>query len=129
MQTCTNCGAQNSDNTPRCNKCGVALGHQARAKVDARRSVFANSASTFIRIAVVIAVLAVAPKAYHFAFSSYYKYRLNTVTEAASKTCGGPITDSTAAYVKEQFNHCMETDELVTKAQEDYTNFTKGDKR
>jgi hypothetical protein len=68
-------------------------------------------------------VIAAIYPTYRFAFSSYYKYRLNTVTEAATKTCGGPITSTTAAYQKDQIEKCLATDEALLKAQQDYDTF------
>jgi len=128
MPICTHCGENNLDGTTRCTKCGVALGHQARARVDAKRSQVASAIKMVVWVAAVIIVLIVAPRAYHAAFAGYYRYRLNSVKESAMKMCGGPITDSTTPYQKADIEKCMAADDVVTKAQGDFDNFTKGDK-
>jgi hypothetical protein len=77
---------------------------------------------------VVIVAACFAPTGYHSAFAAYYRYRVNTTTESAMKSCGGPITDSTSSYQKDDIAHCMAADAVLNKAKEDYDNFTKGDK-
>ncbi len=128
MPICTNCGENNPEHTPRCNKCGVALSLQARHRADAKRSNMAGAANNIIRIGIFAAVVLAAYPAYRFAFTTYYKYRLDTVTEGANKVCSGPVTASMPAYQQDQVNECLAKDENLTKAQDDYDNFTKAEK-
>jgi hypothetical protein len=74
---------------------------------------------------VAVAVLAAILPAYHYAGTSYYRYRLNTVRAAALKSCGGPATNDTQGYQQAQIDHCMATDDTLIKAQADYDSFTK----
>jgi len=128
MPTCTNCGAQNPVNTSRCEKCGVALGHQARAKTDAQRSLVASVIKNTTRIATVVIVACLILPTYRFAGATYFRYRLNSVTEGANKVCGGPVTQSMQASEKDQVSKCLAADENLTKAQTDYSNFTHEEK-
>jgi uncharacterized membrane protein YvbJ len=128
MPICTHCGEKNPDDAYRCQKCGVAFGHQTRAKADAQRLKIWSVVRIIGWVAIAIVVICVARPAYHGAFAAYYRYRLNTVKEAAMKSCGGPITENTPSSTKDQIDHCMATDELLIKAQGDYSDYTKGDK-
>jgi hypothetical protein len=125
MPICTNCGENNPEHTPRCNKCGVALSLQARARADAKRSNAAGAANNVIKIAIFVAVAFSVMPAYHFLGTSYFKYRLDAVTEGANKTCSGPVTATMPAYQQDMVNQCLEKDENLIKVQTDYNNFTK----
>ncbi len=126
MPICTQCGENNPDGTSRCIKCGVTIGGQLRARQDAKRSNIASTFTILFRIAMAVVVILLVIPAYKFAGTTYFRYRLNTVKEAAMKSCGGPITESMYPNQKEQINKCMDTDETLIKAQDDYTGFTKG---
>jgi len=128
MPICTACGEKNPDNTPRCIKCGVALGHQARAKVDAQRATVAKTVRIIFTVIVVVLVLLAIKPAYEAAGTAYFRYRLNTVKEAAIKSCGGPITETSMGYQKDQFDKCMSTDETLQTAQTNFDNFTHASK-
>ncbi|MDR3687992.1 MAG: zinc-ribbon domain-containing protein [Fimbriimonas sp.] len=128
MITCTKCGEQNPDGVYRCNKCGVMLGHQVRARADAQRSKVVSGVRLVWWIVVVIAVIVIAPRLYHFAFASFYRYRMNTQTAAAVKNCNGPATETTTPAQKAEIDKCVDTDPIVVKARGDYEDFTKGDK-
>ena len=115
MAICTNCGEHNPDNTSRCTKCGVALRFQIQAKSDATRSRVANSFKLLTRIVVLVIVACLIIPIYRYAGKSYFTYRLNTVKEAAMKTCNGPVTETTASFQKVEIERCLANDEALTK--------------
>lgn len=128
MITCANCGQQSPDGTYRCGHCGVAFGHHARAKVDAQRTNIVKAFRTVCWIVTLVVVVIFAPRVYHGAFATYYKYRLNSVKDGAMKMCKGPATDAMPSYERAQIDQCLAADDNLTKAQTDYDNYTKGDK-
>ncbi len=124
MPICTNCGEQNPDGISRCVKCGIGLGHQIRAQSDAKRGQVASGVRIVVWIAVVVAVAAVSPAAYHAAGTAYYKHHLKSMFDRAMSDCGGPITETTQQYQKDQINHCLSGKEELKQAQADYDSFT-----
>ena len=99
-----------------------------RAKLDTQRS----RNGLIIRIAtwvVIIVVLGiVGPPIYRAGYGAYMQFHLKSVRENVMKGCGGPITDSTAPYLKDQITKCVTTSNDLQKAESDYADFTKGTK-
>jgi uncharacterized membrane protein YvbJ len=121
MPICTHCGENNPDGTARCARCGVNLGAQARAKQDAKQLVvWAVIRKITAVIALVIVACLIMP-AYKASFTAYYRYRLNTVKEAANKSCHESQQTSQGA----ELDKCLAADDNLTKAQADYDNFLK----
>jgi hypothetical protein len=79
-------------------------------------------------IGVLIILAVVLPPAYHQGNAAYQKYKFDSVNNRITKDCGGPITDATQQYQKDEFNKCMSTNTELGKAQQDYDAFTKANK-
>jgi hypothetical protein len=128
MPLCKHCGQHSPDDSPRCNNCGIAFGHQLRAKADEVRSRNGKIVRTAAWILVVAVLLVVGPAVYRAGNSSYQRYHLRSTIDNAIKACGGPVTASTPGYEQAQIEHCLSTDEKLLQAQRDYALLTKADK-
>lgn len=124
MPICKACGTNSPDNLTRCVKCGVALGSQFRADADLRRAKTRLMVRAVIWVAVVIALVAVAPSVYHKAGTAYYKYHLKSVSEGAMVDCGGPIVPTMRPDQKTQVDTCLAGNADLKKAKADYAAFT-----
>jgi len=127
MINCTNCGEQNPDGTSRCNRCGVILGHQIRAKEDAKRAQTMKMVKIGVWLVGLIIVGIVGPKVYHVGAVAYYKHHLQSMTEHANIYCNGPIKDDMSPAQKDEINKCLDKDQELVKAKADYAELTKGD--
>ncbi len=128
MPKCTNCGEQNPDNVIRCTKCGVSIASQMRSQQDSIRGRNGTIVRAVLWIGVLIILAVVLPPAYHQGNAAYQKYKFDSVNNRITKDCGGPITDATQQYQKDEFNKCMSTNTELGKAQQDYDAFTKANK-
>ncbi len=129
MPTCTHCGGFNADNAALCSKCGIPLGSQRRAEAGRARQQTATYIRGGVWLIVIVIVAIVAMPIYHASNSAYQKFHLDSVTQNAMKSCGGPATASMSVYEQAQVNDCLAKDEDFVKAKQDYAAFTSAEKR
>lgn len=124
MPICVQCGERNLDSAPNCVKCGASLSQHLRARADARQLMVWAVIRRVVTVIALVAVACCIMPAYKASFTAYYRYRLNTVREAAIKSCG----ENPQYSQKDQLDACLAADDNLTKAQADFDSFTGANK-
>ena len=99
---------------------------RAQADTDRRRTVIIFKVVAWI--AVIGIVVFVGPGVYHSANGAYLNYHLETVRAGVTSSCGGPITDKTYPFEKDQIEKCIAENQDLIKAQQDLDAFNKPSK-